>query len=120
MKTIHTKAICITFVLEWHSEMFIVFHRGNAKKHYNSFGVSAFGLPCNMQIGDIIFLAEIPLFSIRNQILNKFVNASHDKYNIYRVLDDDLIHLHRHISRTAIKELSPVCHIWNSKGRPVP
>ena len=113
METINTGAICITFVLEWHDEMFIVFHRGNAKRNQEHRNY-------NVSIGDVTFPVEIPLFSARHHILKKFTNDFHAKYNVYQVLDDELPPLQRQVSRVAIKELSPLCHVWNSKGHPVP
>lgn len=113
METINTKAICILFLVEWHGEMFIILHRGNAK------GITAI-FDFNLKIGSIIVPVGVPIFSTRHQLLNKFTNDWNGKYQVLQVRDDDMTQLQRQVSRVALKKLTPVCHTWNSKGHPVP
>ena len=115
METINTKAICITFVLEWHGEMFIVFHRGNAKRIFK-YEHDIFAL----NVGGLTVECSLPIYSTRNTILKKFVNDCHNKYQVCEVHDMLKPQIQRQVDRVAIKVLSPVCHTWNSKGRPVP
>jgi hypothetical protein len=110
---INTKAICISFVVEWHGEMFIVLHRGNTK------GITAI-FNFNLQIGDLTLPVGVPIFSTRHQLLNKFTNDWNGKYQVLHVADDDMNQLQYQVLKVALKKLSPVCHIWNSKGHPVP
>lgn len=113
MEIINTQAICISFIVEWHDDLFIVLHRGNVKRHNLFFTFE-------LKIKEVSCLVQPTIFSIRNQLLNKFTNDWHSKFQVVEVMDDNMTQLQRQVARVEIKALSPMCHTWNSKNHPVP
>ena len=104
---INTKAVCISFIVECEGgdtdgTMFIVFHRGNAKKIFGQFEWDFF----DVNIKDVVFSCTHPIFSVRNAILKKLVKDSHDKYQVCMVHDKFIPQIQRFVNRAAIKELT--------------
>lgn len=116
MKTINTKVECMSFLVECEDgdqdgTMFIVFHRGNAKR---MFKFQADWV--KVEIEGVTLDCSLPIFSVRNAILKKFVNDLHSKYQVCMVHPGSMTQMQLHVALATLRSLNVEQHKMKSKA----